>query len=196
MTIAGLSPRQEKFAREYVKTGVGALAARKAGYSSKSRGDTVQASRLLANDSISDAVKILRQRQAERLDISRETLINNTAHIAEQAAANQEFGASIAATTLIMKAQGYLVERSMNMSVDVTQSHLTALQEYTDQRIDAALANHRATLAGHVNGQVETSAGVVVDADVSNAHCTPSEDRSMGVMTNDTHVDSTDDATR
>ena len=84
----------------------------------------------------------------------------------------------------------------MNMSVDVTQSHLTALQEYTDKRIDQALANHRATLAGHVDGQVETSAAVVVDADVSNARFTPSEDRSMGVMTNDTHADSTDDATR
>ena len=187
--IPGLTVKQDKFVREYAKTGNGARAARQAGYSSKAEGDKVTASRLLTKSNVSEAVAKLRQRTAERLDISREKLINDVAHIAEQAQIEGEHTAAIAATTLILKAQGYLVERSMNMSVDVTQSHLTALQEYTDQRIDAALANHRATLAGHVNGQVETSAGVVVDADAPNAHCTPSEDRSMGVMTNDTHAD-------
>ena len=187
MTIAGLTVKQERFAREYVKSGNGTQAALKAGYSDNCPAEIAHEN--LRKPHVSEAVQTLRNRLAEKLDISRETLINNAAHMAEQAHASGEYGPAIAATTLIMKAQGYLVERSMNMSVDVTQSHLTALQEYTDQRIDAALANHRATLAGHVNGQVETSAAVVVDADVSNVHCTPSEDRSMGVMTNDTHAD-------
>ena len=186
MTIAGLSPRQEKFAREYVKTGVGALAARKAGYSSKSGADKVTASQLLTNHNVSEAVQKLRQRLAEKLDISREKLINDTAHIAEQAHIEGEYASALKATELILKAQGYLIERSMNVSVDVTQSHLDALQKYTDARIDAALANHRATVEGSDFAAIETGASsTITDSPTLHTDC----DRVMGVMTNDTHAD-------
>ena len=178
--IAGLTVKQDKFVREYAKTGNGTQSAIKAGYSRKS--SKVIASQTLTNVNVADAVMKLRQRTAERLDISRDKLLNDVAHIAEQAQVDGEFAAAINANTLLLKVQGHMVERSMNMSVDVTQSHLDALQKYTDARIDQALANYKGM-------QGETSAAVVVDADVSNAHCTPSEDRSMGVMTNDTHAD-------
>ena len=135
--IPGLTPRQDKFVREYVKTGVGAAAVRKAGYSPK--GDKVQASRLLTNANVSEAVKILRQRQAERLDISRDKLLNDVAHIAEQAQVDGEFAAAINANTLLLKVQGHMVERSMNVSMDITQTHLEALRAYTDERIDAGI---------------------------------------------------------
>ena len=186
----GLTIKQDRYTREYVKDGNGTRAAIAAGYS---RGVAhVQSTENLKKPKIAEAIKVLRKRQAERLDISREKMLNDTAHFAEQAAAKEEFGAAIAATTLIMKAQGYLVERSLNMSVDVTQSHLTALQQYTDQRIDAALANHRATLNSSSEAVVETAAAPVLDDvrydDTSHA-CTPSEDRSMGVMEHATHAD-------
>lgn len=186
--IAGLNPRQDKFVREYVKTGVGAVAARKAGYSPN--GDRVTASQLLTNPIVSDAVKLLRLRLAEKLDISREKLINDVAHIAEQAQIEGEHTAAIAATTLILKAQGYLIERSMNVSVDVTQSHLDALQTYTDQRIDQALANHKADVREMVEAAV--SAPVSNPTPVLPTDC----NRVMDVMEHATHADSTDDATR
>ena len=179
----GLTIKQDRYTREYVKDGNGTRAAIAAGYS---RGVAhVQSTENLKKPKIAEAIKVLRKRQAERLDISREKMLNDTAHFAEQAAAKEEFGAAIAAITLIMKAQGYLVERSLNMSVDVTQSHLTALQEYTDARIDAALANHRAT----VDGDAAASASPIFEHVADDTRFTPSEDRSMGVMTNDTHAD-------
>ena len=185
MTIAGLTVKQERFAREYVKSGNGTQAALKAGYSGNCPAEIAHEN--LRKPHVSEAVQTLRNRLAEKLDISRETLINNAAHMAEQAHASGEYGPAIAATTLIMKAQGYLIERSMNVSVDVTQSHLDALQKYTDARIDAALANHRAT----VDGDVATSASPMFERIVDDTHFTPSEDRSMGVMEHATHADET-----
>ena len=99
----------------------------------------MQAVRLLDNANVSDAIKQLRKRQAERLDISREKIVNDIAHLAEQSAINDRYSDALKANELILKAQGYLIERSMNVSVDITQQHLDALQSYTDQRIDEAL---------------------------------------------------------
>jgi len=134
---AGLTIKQDKFAREYVKDGNGTRAAIAAGYSDT--GAHVQSSQNLRKAKVSEAIKALRKRQQERLDLSREKIVNDVAHLAEQAAANDEFSAAIKANELIMKAQGYLIERTMSVSVDVTQSHLDALQAYTDKRIDEAL---------------------------------------------------------
>ena len=131
--MSGLTIKQEKFAREYVKDGNGTRAAIKAGY--KRRSAQQIATENLLKPLVSAEIQALRNRMAEKLDVSRERLVNNTAHIAEQAQAEGQYGAAINANALIMKAQGYLVERQLNMSVDVTQSHLDALQSYTDRRI-------------------------------------------------------------
>jgi phage terminase small subunit len=131
--MSDLSIRQDKFAREYVKTGNGTQAAIKAGYAETSA--HVQGSRLISNAKVSKEIAAHRRRLQERLDISRETLINNAAHIAEQASVDQQYGPAIKATELILKAQGYLVERSLNINADVTQQHLDALMQYTDRRI-------------------------------------------------------------
>jgi phage terminase small subunit len=161
--MSALPVRQDKFAREYVKTGNGALAARKAGYSAKSGADSVQGTRLLANAKVSAEIAAHRRRLQERLDISKETLINNAAHIAEQASVDQQYGPAIKATELILKAQGYLVERSMNVSVDVTQSHLDALQAYTDQRIDRAVNDIRAEVKREAGQVLASSITDVID---------------------------------
>jgi phage terminase small subunit len=134
---AGLTIKQDKFAREYVKDGNGTRAAIKAGYRARSAQQI--ASENLLKPVVSEAVKALRLRTAERLDVSKDKMVNDVAHIAEQAHIDGEFTAALKGKELIMKAQGYLVERSMNVSVDVTQSHLDALQQYTDQRVTEAV---------------------------------------------------------
>jgi phage terminase small subunit len=141
----GLTIKQDRFARQYVKDGNGTRAAIAAGYAQT--GAHVQSSENLRKPKVAAAIAALRRRQAERLDVSREKMINDAAHFAEQAAAKEEFGPAIKATELIMKAQGYLVERSLNVSVDVTQNHLDALMQYTDQRVDDAV--RRATTHSH-----------------------------------------------
>lgn len=154
--MSGLTIKQERFAREYVKDGNGTRAAIKAGYSRKS--SKVIASQTLTKVNVSEAIAKLRRRQAERLDVSRDKLINDVAHIAEQAQIEGEYNAAINANTLIMKAQGYLVERQLNMSVDITQSHLEALQQYTDRRIDDAVSQVREEMRG-------ANAGPITDLD-------------------------------
>jgi hypothetical protein len=133
----GLTIKQERFAREYVKHGNGRQAALKAGYSPNC--PTEIAHENLSKPQVAEAIRILRQRNAERLDVSREKVINDVAHIAEQSQADGQFAAAIHANALIMKAQGYLVDRHLNMNADVTQQHLDALMQYTDKRVDEAV---------------------------------------------------------
>ncbi|HEV8491559.1 MAG TPA: terminase small subunit [Candidatus Angelobacter sp.] len=166
----GLTIKQERFARQYVATGNATQAAKDAGYSK--RVARQQGSENLSKPVVAAEIRMLRNKLAERLDISRDRLINNAAHMAEQAFANQEFGPAIKATELILKAQGYLVERSLNMSVDVTQQHLDALQQYTDERIREALA----PLTSNVTEPTQHNVN----------------DRVTDVMESDTDVDATD----
>jgi phage terminase small subunit len=181
--MSDLSIRQDKFAREYVKTGNGTQAAIKAGYAQPSA--HVQGSRLISNAKVSKEIAAHRRRMQERLDISRETLINNAAHIAEQASVDQQYGPAIKATELILKAQGYLVERSLNLNADVTQQHLDALMQYTEQRIGEAKQEIREEIRHGDSGNRGAS---ITDV------CTDNADHSMDVMTNAAHVDATDNA--
>lgn len=185
--MSGLNVRQDKFAREYAKTGNGTVAAKRAGYTDKPDSAAVQGTRLLSNVKVSAEIQAHRRRLQERLDISRETLINNAAHIAEQASVKGEYAPAIKATELILKAQGYLVERQLNLSVDVTQSHLDALQSYTDRRIKEEVGK---ALKGH--GE-DVSAFSMRVSDVVDEHAQHNvSDRSMDVMEHPTHDDATD----
>ena len=64
-----LSPKKEKFCREYLIDLNGTKAATRAGYSPKTANE--QASRLLANVNISDYINSLRQKDAENAGITR-----------------------------------------------------------------------------------------------------------------------------
>jgi hypothetical protein len=122
-----LTIKQDKFVREYVKDGNGTRAAKQAGYSP----DTAYsiANENLNKPEIAQEVAIHRQRLAERLDISREKLVNDAAHDAEQASVKGDFGAANANRTFIAKAQGYHIERSMHVHVDTSLAHLEALKD-------------------------------------------------------------------
>jgi hypothetical protein len=130
-----LTPRQAILAREYVKTGNKSLAARKAGYSIKSA--HVQGHDTLKIPKVSKEVARLRARMAERMDISREKLMNDAAHDAEQAALTGQYSASNANRLFIAKVQGYIVDRTeSHHTVDATIAHLDALK--------TIMGNHRA----------------------------------------------------
>lgn len=173
--MSGLTIKQDRFARHYVTDGNGTQAAIKAGYSPI--GAHVQSSENLRKPKVAAAIAALRKRQAERLDISREKIVNDIAHLAEQSAANDEYAAAIKANELILKAQGYLVERQLNMSVDITQSHLDSLKQYTDKRIEEAVGDALASLHTQSNHTQHNSNHRVTD-----------------VMEHSTHADATDNA--
>src|SRR4051794_8476560 len=63
-----ISPKQDRFCREYVVDLNGTQAAIRAGYSAKTANE--QASRLLAKVNIQNRVKELQQKVAERVEVS------------------------------------------------------------------------------------------------------------------------------
>jgi hypothetical protein len=132
-TKKGLTIKQDRFVREYVKHGNGTAAARSAGYAVPRQ----QSVENLAKPVIAKEVLLLRARMAERLDISREKLMNDAAHDAEQAALTGQYSASNANRLFIAKVQGYIVDRTeSHHTVDATIAHLDALK--------TIMGNHRA----------------------------------------------------
>jgi phage terminase small subunit len=129
---ATLTVKQDRFAREYVKDGNGTRAAKKAGYSANTA--HVIASENLRKPKVEAAIRKHRQRVAERLDVSREKLINDAAHDAESASLQGDWSGATSARTFIAKAQGYMVERSINVNVDASAAHLEALRALVDRR--------------------------------------------------------------
>lgn len=75
-----LTPRRWEFVRQYVALGNGSAAARKAGYSERSASS--EASRLLKNDEVIEALEYYRASEAERLGVTPESIIAELASIA------------------------------------------------------------------------------------------------------------------
>lgn len=130
----GLTVKQDKFCRLYARTGNGTQAAIEAGYSEVSAHSI--ASENLNKPEIAAEVAKHRHRIAERLDVSREKLINDAAHDAESASIAGDYGSANANRTFIAKVQGYMIERSVNLNVDLNGEHLRALQERMARRRD------------------------------------------------------------
>jgi phage terminase small subunit len=133
MARAKLTVKQDKFAREYAKDGNGTRAAKAAGYSHHSA--QVIATENLSKPLVSAEIRRHRQRTAERLDVSREKLVNDAAHDAEAASSNGDYSAANANRTFVAKALGYHVERSMSVHVDVSLAHLDALKQMMGERV-------------------------------------------------------------
>jgi len=144
-TAKGLTIKQDRFVREYVKHGNGTQAALAAGYTSHVPAAAVQASQNLQKPKIAEEVAKYRRRNMERLDISREKLLNDAAHDAEQASLNADYSAANGSRTFIAKVQGYVVDRHVNLNVDLSQAHLDALQDLMNKR------NHEPTLSNNTN---------------------------------------------
>lgn len=74
-----LTPKQEKFCREYMKDLNGTQSAIRAGYSPKTANE--QASRMLAKVNIQEFISILRKKQEERTNISADKVIKEFAKL-------------------------------------------------------------------------------------------------------------------
>jgi phage terminase small subunit len=71
--MSGLSPRAERFAREYPKDMNATLAAIRSGYSQ--RGAAVQGHRLLRDANVQAAIKEWRNKVSQKLDLSKESVL-------------------------------------------------------------------------------------------------------------------------
>lgn len=122
----GLTVKQDKFVREYLKDGNGTRAALASGYSEVSAHSI--ASENLNKPEIAAEIRKLRQRMSEKLDTSAEKVINDIAHVAEQAAAEGNHSAALKGLELLGKVNGVFVERSVSVTLDLGQAHLEALR--------------------------------------------------------------------
>lgn len=77
-----MTPKQERFCREYVIDLNGKQAATRAGYSAKTA--EVQASRLLSNAKVADRVAELQGKTAKKLELSAEWVLERLTTVAER----------------------------------------------------------------------------------------------------------------
>lgn len=123
----GLTLKQRKFAAEYVKRGGnGTQAALAAGYAKgKPEHAAVQASENLRKPKIRQHINSI----ARRWDISAERVLGRLDNLSAKAEEEGQLGAAIKAEELIGKSLGMWVERSLNVTVDMTDAHLQALRD-------------------------------------------------------------------
>ena len=130
MARAHLSIKQTRFIKEYVASGNGAAAARKAGYSPSSA--NVTAAQNLAKPSIKSALaremaraafKITPLRVQQRLD-----------EISHEAQASGQFGPAVRAEELLGRSVGMFIDRSLQLTGQLNDSHITALLELAKRR--------------------------------------------------------------
>ena len=123
----GLTLKQRLFVDEYVKNkGNGTQAALKAGYGKgKPNVAAVQASENLRKPKVRKHI----ERIARRWDISAERVLGRLDNLSAKAEEEGNFGAAVKAEELIGKSLGMWVERSLNVTVDMTDAHLQALRD-------------------------------------------------------------------
>lgn len=123
------SLKLQRFPAEYVKAhGNGTKAAIAAGYSERSAHELGH--RALKNVDV--------QREINRLtlkhEISMDRVLTRLDNLSTKAESDGQYSAAIKAEELIGKGIGGFVERSLNVSLDLTQAHLEALQQLSRSR--------------------------------------------------------------
>jgi len=131
---APLSPRRAKFVDEYVKTGIGAEAARQAGYSDKSEGAKVTASVLLTNPNVKAEIEYGLARIARRQEISAERVVQRLAHLSDRAEDAGQYGAAAQCEVALGKHLNLFQETKVNLNIDASGSHLAALLALAERR--------------------------------------------------------------
>ena len=126
----GLTLKQRKFAAEYVKTGNGTKAALAAGYGNGNPGAAAaRASENVRKRKVRQHI----ERIARRWDISAERVLGRLDNLSAKAEEEGNFGAAVKAEELIGKSLGMWVERSLNVTVDMTDAHLQALRDLAER---------------------------------------------------------------
>lgn len=107
-----LTPRQEKFCREYVRCGVAARAYLAAGYTASTRNALdASSSRALGYAKIKRRIEGLRQAMAKKHNVTLDTLADELDEARALALAATQPGAAVQATTVKAKLFGHLVDR-------------------------------------------------------------------------------------
>lgn len=126
-----LSPKQQKFASEYLKDRNATQAAIRAGYSKHTAPQ--QGSRLLTNVEVAKAVRTDQKRLAKKAEITAESLAAEFEEARQLAKKSKQASAMVAATTGKGKLSGLLVERHKHSGAIGTYD-LTSL---TNEQLDA-----------------------------------------------------------
>lgn len=99
--MAGLTPKQEAFVREYLIDLNGTQAAIRAGYSAKTANE--QAARLLAKANVAEAVSAAKAERAEKTGINAEWVLRETADVYQNARAANDRPSALRALDLVGK---------------------------------------------------------------------------------------------
>jgi phage terminase small subunit len=109
-----LNPRQEKFVREYVKTGNGRKSYEKAyGVSAAVNANAVDASAsaLLSSPKVAPVIAAVRARALSRHDVTVDTILNDLEEDRAFARSCEQAGAAVSATTTKARLLGMIVDR-------------------------------------------------------------------------------------
>jgi hypothetical protein len=138
----GLTPKQAAFVREYLKDLNATQAAIRAGYSEKTADQ--QASRLLTNVKVQEAVTKGREKLAHKVEVTTERVLGGL--LAEATADDGPMckGARVKAWELLGKHLGLLTDRSkVEVSGDVTGYLAMSLERFNRQGLAEKLGDER-----------------------------------------------------
>jgi hypothetical protein len=129
---AQLSRKQVQFVTEYAHLGNGTEAARRAGYKGSDNVLGVQAHHNLRHPKIASAIK----QELAKIDVDVTPLrvknrLHEISHAAQEAG---QFGPAVRAEELLGKSIGMWIDRSLQLSGQLNDSHVTALLELAKRR--------------------------------------------------------------
>jgi hypothetical protein len=128
MSRAALSVKQERFIKEYARSGNGSGSARKAGYKPKAAKEIAYEN--LTKPHVMSAVAQERARIAWKVDPERvQRRLDTISHAAE---ADGQYGPAVRAEELLGKSIGMWIDQSVN--INVSSEHVQALLNQARQR--------------------------------------------------------------
>ena len=133
MARAHLSRRQARFIEEYVSTGNASEAVRRAGYSTSSS-DVVRqmATQNLAKPHIASAIKA--RTDAISFKVTPDRVQRRLDEISHEAQSAGQFGPAVRAEELLGRSVGMFIDRSLQLSGQLNDSHVEALLEIARKR--------------------------------------------------------------
>ena len=129
---AQLSRKQLKFVAEYAHLGNGTEAARRAGYSGSDNVLGVQAHHNLRHPKIASAIK--QELQRVDADVTPQRVQHRLHEISHAAQEAGQFGPAVRAEELLGKSIGMWIDRSLQLTGQVNDSHVQALLEIARKR--------------------------------------------------------------
>jgi hypothetical protein len=130
MSRAHLSIKQTRFIKEYIASGNGADAARKAGYAKASA--DVQAAQNLVKPRIKSALALEMARHEFKVTPLRvQQRLDEISHEAQSAG---QFGPAVRAEELLGRSVGMFIDKTLQLTGQLNDSHVTALLELARKR--------------------------------------------------------------